>query len=176
MWIYPYNFQMLTVLPFNSVRYLNYSSLKYFHFKFESRYTIQRDSFLLFLLNIIINIISSYGQVIKMRVFFCINSLYWRFRYLYLHRLISIALLWINNSTVLQLCFCFNCSISIYILVINLFILSVISNHSSKNIVNCNYQFFGIMNRSMFWLSIGIHKIVISTGFLKFAHIWYCLI
>ena len=109
-------------------------------------------------------------------VSFFMNSLYWRFSHIYLHRFTSTAPFCIMNSTVFQLCLRFNCSIRIYILIINLFILFVISNQNSNIFVNCICHLFGIMNRTMLWLSISIYKIVVSYGFLNFSHIWYCWI
>ena len=147
-----------------------------FLFNFDPNYIIQRDSLLFFLQNIIITIITSHVQVVKTRVFLCINSLYWMFSHLYLHSFISTALLWINNSKVFQLCLCFNCIIRLYIFIINLFILSVISNHRSNIFVDFIYHFFSIMNRTMLWVSISIYNIVISPRFLNFSHIWYCWI
>ena len=104
---------MFTFLLFNTVRDLNDSSLPYF-LKFDLNYIIERDSFLLFLQNIIITIITSYGQFVKTRVSLCINNLYWRFSHISLHRFIINSLLWINKREEFHFCMCFNWSIIMY--------------------------------------------------------------
>ena len=114
LWIYPFNFQMFIILLFHTVRDLNYSSFPYLILNLDPNYIIQRYSFLLVLQNIIITIITSYGQVVKTCVFFCINSFYLRLSHLSIHRFIITALLCINNSTISQLCLWFNCSIQIF--------------------------------------------------------------
>ena len=113
-WIYPFNFQFFTVLLFNIVGDLNYSSLPNCLFNFDPDYIIQRDNFFLSLQNNIITIITSSSKVVKTHAFFCINSFYWMFSQLSLHRFISNTLLCINKSRVFKLCLWFNCSIIIY--------------------------------------------------------------
>ena len=109
---------MFTLLPFNTVRYLNYSYLIYCFFDFDPKYIIQRYSFLLFLQNNIITIITSYGQFVKTHFFFCINSFYLMFIHISLHRFISAALLCIIKIMVFRFCLCPNSSIRIYILLL----------------------------------------------------------
>ena len=104
---------MFTLLLFNTVRYLNYSSLPYWLFNFDPKYIIQRDSLLFFFKNFTITIITIYGQVVKMHFFFCINNLYWRLCNISLRRFISTAIFCVNNSTVFRLCLFLNCSIII---------------------------------------------------------------
>ena len=131
-WIYPFNFQIFTFLFLNNGRYLNYHSLSYFLFNFDSKYIIQRYSFLLFLQKIIITIIIRYDQFFKTRVLCCNKRFCWRFSHLSLHKLISTSLLYINNSPVFKIHLCFNCNIIIYLFLINFFILSVFINHTSN--------------------------------------------
>ena len=87
------------------------------------KYIIQRDNLFFFLQKIIITIITNYSQVVKMCVFLFINSFYWSFSHLSLYGFISTALLFINNSTVVQFCLFFNYSIRIYFFILNFFIL-----------------------------------------------------
>ena len=64
---------MFTILLFNTVRGFNFSSFPYCLFNFDPKYIIQRDSFLFFLQNTIITIITSCGTVVRILIYFCIK-------------------------------------------------------------------------------------------------------
>ena len=77
---------MFTALFSIIERCVHYSSSPYFSFSFDPKCIIQIYSFLLFLQNIIINVITRNDQVTKIHFFLCIHILYCKLCHFYLHR------------------------------------------------------------------------------------------
>ena len=80
---------MSAVLFSITENYFHYSLLPYLPLSFEPNYIIKIYSYIFFLQNIIITVITRNSQVIKSQWFCCISIFYWNLRHFSLHRIIS---------------------------------------------------------------------------------------